>query len=105
MDHEVNKQSSYVPIYIDKRYIEIATPSATKIEDGTPLTNPNVYLVEGNLLDKHSIKAVVEVKVETVGSKLNMIKSITIYNENGDDVTENYNIVPRMGTLTILPDE
>ena len=39
-----------------------------------------------------------------LGSKLNVIKSITIYNENGDDVTENYNIVPRMGTLTILPD-
>ena len=105
MDTEINRQSSYVPIYIDKRYIEIASPSATKIEDGTPLTNPTVYMVEGTLIQGHSLEAVVEGKVATVGSKPNKIAFIAIFNENGDDVTDNYNIIPRMGTLTILPDE
>src|SRR5690606_18742746 len=80
----------------------ITTASEEKIYDGTPLSNDNWFISSGNLLNEDTIHGVMETVITDVGVVENVI-GITILDANNYNVTNNYNIVYELGTLTILP--
>ena len=96
---------SYVPIYVAPRYIEVASASASKVEDGTPLTNPTVNIIEGTLIADHVISVPVQGSIDIVGTAPNFINpnKFQILTSDEQDVTDNYIIYLRYGELTILP--
>ena len=75
---------------------------ATKTYDGTPLTCSEYTIVEGALLNGHTI-----VNYEITGSQTeigrsdHIISKIQIQDEFGNDVTANYSIVLLPGRLTV----
>ncbi|MDE5942808.1 MAG: transglutaminase-like domain-containing protein [Clostridia bacterium] len=85
--------------------ITVTTASSEKVYDGMPLTNPEWALYEGTpLIEGHKITQVVMPATQTAaGTSLNEITQITIVDENGADVTDNYEINYSIGTLVVLP--
>ena len=92
------------PIRVDAREIEITTASAEKRYDGEPLTNGNYYITRGSLVDGHTIVLSTMGEITEAGSVDNDIEDIVIYDANGRDVTNCYNISAVIGELTVLPD-
>ena len=104
-DSYLPNDPSYLPLRVDPRPILIASASASKIYDGTPLSNSEVTVAVGSLVSGDSVVATTHPGIDQVGSALNMILSATIYNKDGIDVTENYAIDVREGTLTIFDED
>ena len=89
-------------ITINKLPLEITTESASKVFDGTALTNSGYSLTDGNLLTGESLDSVTFSGTQTnVGSSDNTIKSVKILNSIGKDCSDNYDISYKLGTLTV----
>ena len=97
--------SVYVPICIDPRPIELTAASDTKVYDGEPLSNTNVSITRGSLVDGHRLIAETNGSITEIGSKQNVISSVIIIDSRGEDVTGNYDINTKNGKLTILDDD
>jgi uncharacterized protein YnzC (UPF0291/DUF896 family) len=97
----------YVPIRVDQRSIELTTASETKIDDGKPLSNPNVMISKGTLVSGDTLTAHANGILTNVGSNKNFLdkRNIQITDENGNDVTKNYKITVIFGVLEILPSD
>jgi hypothetical protein len=97
----------YVPIRVDQRNIELTTASETKIDDGKPLSNPNVMISKGTLVSGDTLTAHANGILTNVGSNKNFLdkRNIQITDENGNDVTKNYKITVIFGVLEILPSD
>lgn len=96
--------SSYIPIMVSPRPIEITSASQSKKDDGNPLTNSNVFVSYGSLVEGHTLSAIAMGYIDSVGSVENTIDyfSIGIFDEDGKWVLSNYEIVMiNNGTLTI----
>ena len=82
------------PIANGKREVVVASYSASKIYDGKPFdtwTGDLFNIIKGQLLPGHTIKVTVtesNLNAINVGSYINRITSVTIYDENGIDVTD-----------------
>lgn len=97
--------TSYIPISVTKRAIEITAGSAEQIynaEKPTELTFNNWSITMGTLADGHHAEVVVEGSISEVGTASNEIVHVRIIDANGNDVTDNYEIVTIDGTLTML---
>ena len=94
----------YIPIRVEKRIIQLTTASQTKFDDGTPLTNGTVTISRGSLVSGHTLEATANGMISAPGSKKNHLNEsdVRIYNSNGDDVTDCYELEIVVGTLTIL---
>ena len=68
--------------------------------DGTPLTAPDWELESGALEEGHVAKVTVTGSQTEVGDGKNTLK-VTILDEDGDDVTDRYNIKLNEGTLSV----
>ena len=86
---------------IDPRPITVVASSAYKRFDGTPLTSNSAYLAVGSLCDGHKMTVTVVGSIENLGTVENEIIRVVITNENGEDVTGNYDVTKINGTLTI----
>ena len=82
--------------------VTITTGSAQKQYDGLPLSSDKWQHTGGNLLKGHTIDAVCITSVSEVGSYENLA-DVRIYDENGTDVTQLYDIVTEAGILTVQP--
>ncbi len=82
--------------------ITVSTASASKEYDGKPLFIDDWQHINGKLLKGHTIKAVCNAKVTEVGVFDNTA-DVRIYDENGTDVTQLYEIILEPGTLTVDP--
>ncbi len=82
--------------------VTISTESASKQYDGTPLSLDKWQHVNGTLLSGHTIKAVCNASVTEVGA-LENTADVRIYDEDGTDVTQFYEIILKPGTLKIDP--
>ena len=97
---------SYAPIRIDPRTIEVTSKSVTKIYDSIPLMCENVFVSMGSLVEGHYLSASTEGEITEVGEVFNEIIQVLIYNENGEDVTDNYSISGYIeGVLKVIPEE
>lgn len=83
------------------REITITTLSRTEKFDEQILTCEEYVLSSGSLVDGHVIEVVFDEGLGYVGTKDNSVKSITIYNSRGTDVTDQYNIELVLGKLTL----
>ena len=97
---------SYAPIRIDPRTIEVTSKSVTKIYDSIPLMCEDVFVSMGSLVEGHYLSASTEGEITEVGEVFNEIIQVLIYNENGEDVTDNYSISGYIeGVLKVIPEE
>ncbi|WP_215698628.1 InlB B-repeat-containing protein [Clostridium sp. MCC353] len=88
--------------------ITIKAEDAEKVYDGTPLTESRYTVNKENLLPGDEVYAVTSGSITDVTPGVkdnNLIASYVIRHggEDGVDVTENYNITPVPGTLTVTP--
>ena len=85
---------------IKRREFEFKTKSSTKAYDGKPLSNNNIVVLSGQLVEGHKLEFTVS-SITEVGSIDNEAKNITIKDENNNTVTGNYNVKTSWGKLTI----
>ncbi|MFP4287382.1 MAG: hypothetical protein ACLFRI_06735, partial [Candidatus Izemoplasmataceae bacterium] len=87
---------------VNPNYITIATESAEKLYDGTPLSHHEWHIIDGVIGPTHTIEAVMFSEITLPGSTENLI-GITIVDELGNDVTNIYHINYDIGILTVQP--
>jgi hypothetical protein len=92
---------------VKPRALEILAASAQKPYDGTPLEcHGYTAIIRGRLVEGHYIAEIVCTgKITEVGTCVNEIYKIVIEDENGVDVTDNYDIRKLPGSLTVLDDD
>ena len=91
-------------ITVSQRPITITADSATKEYDSKALTKNTYTVSEDSLLSGHNVAAIEIVGSQTeVGTSKNTIKenSVKITDAKGDDVTRNYAITLKDGTLEV----
>ncbi|MDE7454074.1 MAG: transglutaminase domain-containing protein [Clostridia bacterium] len=89
-------------IDVARRQITVSTQSAEKEYDGTPLKNGEWWISFGSLAEGHSIKVNVTGSRTDAGIAPNIVGSHNVYDAKGIDVTKNYNVSFRCGTLTVI---
>ena len=102
VDIKGNLQISHIngTLTVNKINLTVTSASDYKVYDGTALENPN-YTVTGKLASGHYI--LVEVTGSVIlGTGKNKITKCFIFDENGKDVTKNYNVTPHEGTLEVI---
>ncbi len=90
---------------VNPRPLELTAASETRVDDGRPLENATVYLTKGTLAAGHTIIAEAKGTQTGVGSCANEVGSVTILDENRQDVTALYSITRVKGALTLLRGE
>jgi transglutaminase-like putative cysteine protease len=83
------------------RDIIIETESDSKLYDGNPLMSDEWNIVVGEISDTHHIEYVMTSSITEPGEIENQIE-VTILNESGVDVTNEYTIQYIVGTLTVI---
>ena len=97
----------YVIVEIKPKSIEITSASQTKLySEGAKLINNKVTVTLGELVENQKLLAVANGVLDQIGSIPNPInpETVVILDANGDDVTYNYVITIKYGTLTFLED-
>lgn len=84
------------------REIVLSTPSAEKEYDGSPLTAGGTELVSGSTAAGHTLHAEATGSRTEVGSSPNTA-AVRVTDAGGRDVTLNYAVTVREGTLTVSP--
>ena len=85
---------------VTKRGFVLASGSAVKVYDGTALTQDEIQQLDGTLADGDTLNILVMGTQTDAGSSENSFQAV-ITNQNGVDVTEDYNLVVTYGTLTV----
>ena len=85
---------------VTKRKLVIKSASATKIYDGTPLSNQRGALANGRITKGHYLKCEDFTEVKEPGIHPNTF-SAYIVDDEGNDVSEGYDISYEFGDLTI----
>lgn len=99
-DNTKSKFITSIKVSVEKLAAEFTADSDSKTYDGTPLTKNSFThskLAEGDSVDK----VIIESSRVINGMSDNVIASIKIVNENGDDVTDNYDITRVNGILEV----
>ena len=85
---------------VKKRHLEIKPADASKFYDGLPLTSNAVEIINGSLLDGHTIEIITDGYIVEVGICDNYIIDYLITCEN-IDVTDFYDVYTMQGYLQI----
>jgi hypothetical protein len=95
---------SYKVMTVSQREITITTGSSTKEYDEMPLTNSTYYVSYGTLAEGHEVYVAVTGKITNRGTAENYIskESLSITDENDNDVTDNYKVTWNLGALKIV---
>jgi len=112
-DYTDNYDITYIygTLTVEAKSITITAKSAEKIYDGTPLTESgyDIRLSDGTdypdgtlpIIEEQTEFVIIESALTDAGSIPNVISSVTIIDENEEDVTANYKITTIDGTLTV----
>lgn len=107
VDGETDVSRNYRIVYeygtltINKVELEITTKSDSKAYDGTPLVANNYEITNGMLCEGDTIVIEYSGSQTEIGMSSNGVSSIIITNADGTDVTSNYDIVIKYGTLEV----
>ena len=89
---------------ITPRKITVKAADATKKFDGRVLEDSSYSIIEGSLSETDFIvMCLVEGSQIEIGRSDNIVKDISIYNKDAEDVTYNYLIKLETGTLRVTP--
>ena len=92
----------YGTLEITPRSITVTAGSATASYTGEPLVCNDIFITSGELVEgEYIFDYVVEGSQTDRGRSDNIVKSITIYDQKGNDVTSNYSIIFQKGTLKV----
>lgn len=96
-------EKEYGVLEVEARPITLVTGSATKEYDGTPLACAD-YTLEGiyGLAEGHRLRAELSGARTERGKSENGVAFLTIYDEEGNDVTQNYAVEVRFGMLRVI---
>ena len=87
---------------VSKRVIEVTSASAEREKNNDPLTAKKCWISKNTLADGHRIEEVVyENSITEVGTIENEFEIVKIVDKDGNDVTDNYHITYKPGTLTV----
>ncbi|MBE7079823.1 MAG: transglutaminase domain-containing protein [Clostridiales bacterium] len=87
---------------IQRKVIEITTGSYTaEYQEGIKVTNGSVWITKGSLAEGHKLVAVTNGLQTEVGYSENRLSVCKIVDADGNDVTDNYDIVEIYGKLEI----
>ncbi len=92
----------YGKLTVSKKELIVTSGSSTKAYDGAPLTNPEASYVVGALMEGHTVAVEAIGSITDAGEVSNTVK-VTVTDKNGQDVTENYEIVRIEGVLKVTP--
>lgn len=87
------------------RSIEVTAASETRVYEGEPLSNPDIYISKGSLITGHTLVAAATGTCTSVGSVANIVAAVKVLDAEGSDVTDLYSITRVEGTLTLLAPE
>ncbi len=87
-------------VTLDKDEVRISTSSATAEYTGKPLTNDEWNLISGSLKKGHKLEVTVTGSQTAVGMSENYAQA-KIVDEDGKDVSDNYNITFELGLLKV----
>ena len=91
------------PLTVTPKALELTAGSAEKYYDGEPLTSNEYQITGGALARGHSIKECAIIGTVTdVETVTNRIVKVVIVDQNGKDVTDNYNLTFIDGQLEVL---
>ena len=91
------------PLTVTPKALELTAGSAEKYYDGEPLTSDEYQITGGALARGHSIKECAIIGTVTdVETVKNRIVKVVIVDQNGKDVTDNYNLTFIDGQLEVL---
>ncbi len=94
--------ADYGILEVQAREITVTAKDAQKQADGTPLTcNEYIPLPEGALAPGQRIVVEITGSQTKVGYSDNVVRSVTIFDSDGNDVTANYIIKTQNGRLTV----
>ncbi len=82
--------------------LKIQSGSAAKVYDGQPLSSDEVKIIGGSLMAGHHLEAKTWGTITTVGLCSNRIEA-NIYDDAGNDVTDQYDLQYTYGELTVTP--
>ena len=90
-------------VTVTKRDITVTAGNASRDWNGSPLTNGDCTAGTGQLLEGHTISCTMTSSstITEAGSVANTINTVTIKDDDDNDVTSNYNVTKVAGTLTI----
>ena len=95
--------SSTKDFTITKRPLEIIAGSASKVYNGTALTSSAFSITSGtSLAPNQTLSVTTSGTITNVGTTSNVIATYTIYH-NGENVTANYSVTLKEGTLEVKP--
>ena len=92
-------------LIVNPRPLTITSPDAEKVYDGTPLEDHNYVLSEFPLVSGHTLEANIIGSIVNVGKTFNEVATVTIYDQYGADVSRNYQITIREGTLCVTEND
>jgi len=99
--YKINKQGAGT-LTVEPRKITITAGSARKAYDGTPLTCNEIEYDSSQLVEGHVIaKYVVAGSLTEVGRRDNIVESVLIMDQFGNDVTKNYSCDFKVGKLSV----
>lgn len=85
--------------------ITVASANDAKVYDGTPLTNSEFTVTPQDAIPEgFTIDVTVTGQIIEIGETRNTITGVHIYNQNGKDVTYNFDIAKFEGKLTVAKD-
>lgn len=97
------QKPSTTKVNVKQRSITIEAGTTVKNYDGSTITNDNVTITSGSLMEGHRLVNVVINGSQTgIGSSKNEITSYMIVDENGKDVTSLYNVKCVNGKLELV---
>lgn len=89
-------------IRIRANELTISTPSAVRTYDGTPLTAQDYDITSGSLPDGYTVTATYPSSLTEPGKTDNVV-NISVINEKGTDVTDEFDITYEYGELEVVP--
>ena len=101
-DYVVNVNGT--PLTITRRNITVASASASFKYNGkeqTANSQKDATISIGSLISGHTMNVIITGSITDVGKKENTIKSVIIFDSEGNNVTDYYNIALEYGTLTV----
>ncbi len=98
----VKENTGILEVEREKTLLVIQSNSDSKLYDGTPLTNSEWILFEGELLPNHTLDVVLTGTITNVGTTDNTFTYVVLDENDVDVTTEFYDVQVSYGELTIL---
>ena len=91
---------------VNPRTLLITTASDAKIYDKKALTADSYYISDeyDALVLGHKLSVIISGEQTEIGSSHNTVSDVVIHNQNGEDVTRNYQLIIREGLLQVISD-